>query len=69
MKKILLSYLAFLAFNVAAQEQLKLNDQGYFQTHGLDVTVFSDYYPDGHQSGVTIIQHGNRLAARLILRR
>lgn len=30
---------------------------------GLDVTVFADIYPDGHQTGVTVIQHGSRVAA------
>ena len=29
---------------------------------------FSDYYPDGHQTGVTIIQHGVRVAANGDLR-
>jgi len=51
-----------------AQESLQLNDKEYFHTRGLDVTVFSDYYPDGHQSGVTIIQHGVRVAANGDLR-
>ena len=50
------------------QETLTLNEKEYFHTNGLDVTVFSDYYPDGHQSGVTIIQHGNRVAANGDLR-
>jgi endoglucanase len=45
------------------QESLRLNEKGYFSMDGLDVTVFSDFYPEGHQSGVTIIQHGNRVAA------
>ncbi|RPI40999.1 MAG: glycoside hydrolase, partial [Bacteroidetes bacterium] len=35
---------------------------------GLEVTVFSDYYPEGHQSGLTVIQHGNRVAANGDLR-
>jgi hypothetical protein len=52
----------------SAQERLQLNDLGYFHSTGLDVTVFSDYYPDGHQSGVTVIQHGNRVAANGDLR-
>ena len=50
------------------QENLRLNDMGYFHKRGLDITVFSDYYPDGHQSGVTVIQHGNRVAANGDLR-
>jgi endoglucanase len=50
------------------QESLTLNESGYFSMDGLDVTVFSDFYPEGHQSGVTIIQHGNRVAANGDLR-
>lgn len=44
-------------------ENLSINGQGYFEKPGLDVMVFSDYYPEGHQSGVTVIQHGVRVAA------
>lgn len=50
------------------KDQLQLNDQGYFSMPGLDVTVFSDIYPDGHQTGVTLIQHGTRVAANGDLR-
>lgn len=54
---------------VAAQAQdLKINDQGYFARQGLNVMVFSDYYPEGHQTGVTIVQHGTRVAANGDLR-
>ncbi len=35
---------------------------------GLNVTVFDDIYPDGHQTGVSIIQHGRRVAANGDLR-
>jgi len=35
---------------------------------GLNVMVFSDIYPEGHQTGVTIIQHGVRVAANGDLR-
>ena len=38
-------------------------DKGYLSAHGLDVIVFDDIYPDGHQTGVTIVQHGSRVAA------
>src|SRR3954463_9526301 len=47
---------------------LKINDQGYFARQGLNVMVFSDYYPEGHQTGVTIVQHGTRVAANGDLR-
>jgi hypothetical protein len=69
MKRYLLLLLVVSALPVLHLEaQLRLNDKGYFHTRGLDITVFSDYYPDGHQSGVTIIQHGNRVAANGDLR-
>jgi endoglucanase len=52
----------------ATAEDLKLNDRGYFTAPGLNVMVFSDYYPEGHQTGVTIVQHGTRVAANGDLR-
>lgn len=40
-----------------------LNDSGYFQNQGVDVMAFDDYYPVGHQSGLSIIMHGSRIAS------
>jgi len=40
-----------------------LNDNGYFQNKGVDVMAFDDFYPEGHQSGVSIIMHGSRVAS------
>jgi endoglucanase len=51
-----------------AQQNLRVNDLDYFGMQGLNVMVFSDYYPEGHQTGVTIIQHGVRVAANGDLR-
>lgn len=59
---------ALFQSSAPAQSNLKINEQGYFETPGLNVTVFSDIYPDGHQTGVTIIQHGVRTAANGDLR-
>ena len=47
----------------SGQEKLTINDLGYFEMPGFDVMVFDDYYPGGHQSGVTIVQNGVRVAA------
>jgi endoglucanase len=47
---------------------LKINAKGYFARQGLNVMVFSDYYPEGHQTGVTFVQHGTRVAANGDLR-
>jgi hypothetical protein len=52
----------------SAAPHLKLNEQGYLAEPGLNVMSFSDYYPDGHQTGVTVIQHGVRVAANGDLR-
>ena len=39
-----------------------LNEQEYFEAPGASVLVFHDFYPSGYQSGVEIIQHGERVA-------
>ncbi|MBK9391009.1 MAG: glycoside hydrolase family 9 protein [Bacteroidetes bacterium] len=49
--------------NLIGQEKLTINELGYFESQGFDVMVFDDYYPMGHQSGVTIVQNGVRVAA------
>jgi len=49
-------------------QNLKLHPKGYFSARGIDVTVFDDIYPDGHQTGVTMIQHGERVMANGDLR-
>ncbi|MCL1988054.1 MAG: glycoside hydrolase family 9 protein [Firmicutes bacterium] len=41
---------------------------GYFQNKGVNIMAFDDIYPEGHQSGVSIIMHGNRLATNGDLR-
>ena len=67
MKK-LLCLAGLIATSALADDRLIINDRNYFSKPGLDVTVFSDIYPDGHQTGVTIIQHGVRVAANGDLR-
>lgn len=57
-----------LASTARAQDGLQLGERGYLTEPGLDVIVFDDIYPDGHQTGVTIIQHGSRVAANGDLR-
>ena len=37
-------------------------DKGYFQNAGVSVMAFSDFYAAGHQSGVSILMHGHRVA-------
>jgi endoglucanase len=47
----------------AAKPAMKLNDLEYFETPGVNVMVFQDIYPEGHQGGVNLIQNGLRVAS------
>ena len=68
MNKFVPSLLASAILFSSALHALELNDKNYFTMQGLDVTAFADIYPDGHQTGVTVIQHGSRVAANGDLR-
>jgi len=43
-------------------DTLVINREGYFEKPGINVIAFNDYYPEGHQGGITIIQNGKRIA-------
>ncbi len=47
---------------------LTITENGYFEMPGLNVLVFNNSYSEGHQGGVEIIQHGNRVATNGNLR-
>ena len=63
-----LSAALFAVSILTASEIPKINDTEYFETRGLNVMVFDDYYPDGHQGGISIIHHGVRTATNGDLR-
>lgn len=44
-------------------QDFRLNDAGYFNRDGVDVMAFSDFYPEGHQGGISILMHGHRIAS------
>jgi len=52
----------------AAKPRLVLNERDYFSMPGLDVMAFQDFYPEGHQGAVSIIQNGVRVASNGDLR-
>jgi endoglucanase len=64
--------LLLLLFTGATQHAqgptLLLNDREYFEMPGLNVMAFQDIYPEGHQSGVVIIQNGVRVSTNGDLR-
>ena len=64
MKKQIYLILALCVCSVLSinSQEFKLSTSGYFQDRGVDVMAFDDIYPEGHQGGVSIIMHGNRVA-------
>lgn len=61
--RYLLIFISPLFFTIIVKSQeFKLNSLGYFQNHGIDIMVFDDIYPEGHQGGLAIIMNGDRLA-------
>ena len=47
--------------NTADGELFKINEKGYFNYCGVDAMSFNDFYPEGHQGGVSLIMHGKRV--------
>lgn len=54
--------LAFSCNQAGDNGELRINDLNYFELPGLNVMVFEDIYPEGHQGGVGFVQHGVRVA-------
>ena len=54
--------------SAAAPAALRLNELEYLEMPGLNVMLAHDYYPEGHQGGVGIIQNGVRVATNGDLR-
>jgi endoglucanase len=58
-------YSIFLLFSIisfqANAQSLKINENEYFEKPGLNVMVFFDIYPEGHQGAVGVIQNGTRV--------
>jgi endoglucanase len=50
------------------KSKLIINDRDYFELPGVNVMVFEDIYPEGHQGGVGIIQQNVRVATNGDLR-
>jgi Glycosyl hydrolase family 9./N-terminal ig-like domain of cellulase. len=65
---VISAFLFSLVSNVFAQSKLRdstlqLNGEGYYEAPGINIMMFDDFYPEGHQGGFTIIQSGTRIAA------
>ena len=55
-------FLSFLVSVTMTAQDFRLNAEGYFNHEGVDVMAFSDFYPEGHQGGVSVIMNGHRVA-------
>ncbi len=55
--------LALCPLTVAAADNFTLNSQEYFERPGISVMYGQDYYPEGHQGGLSIIMHDERIAS------
>jgi hypothetical protein len=70
-KKAFLCFAFILLLNVTTKlsaQPLQINEHEYFEKPGLNVMVFFDIYPEGHQGAVGIIQNGTRVATNGDLR-
>lgn len=46
---------------ISQAQEFVLTETGYFRNHGVDAMSFNDYYPEGHQGGISVIMHGKRV--------
>lgn len=51
-----------------AAESFALNEAEYFERAGVSVMLGQDYYPEGHQGGLSILMHDERVASNGDLR-
>src|SRR5215471_4110955 len=75
MKRLLLIYAVLTTFNSlltlptqAQKPGMTLNKLEYLEYQGVNVMLAHDFYPEGHQGGVGVIQNGMRVATNGDLR-
>lgn len=71
-KVVLFVLLVVTGIQVSAQQKaatgMQLNKLEYLQYQGVNVMLAHDFYPEGHQGGVGVIQNGERVATNGDLR-
>lgn len=60
---LLLCTLPCLPGLAVADDGFTLNEQEYFERAGINVMLGQDYYPEGHQGGLSILMHDERIAS------
>ncbi len=65
---LLIIFFICVSVGYAQEKGLVIGEAGYFEMPGLNVLVYNNTFPEGHQGGVEIIQHGSRVATNGELR-
>ena len=65
---LFLSLYTATLFSDEPSRGLKFSKKESLEARGLSVLLFHNYYPDGKQGGIEIIQHGLRIATNGDLR-
>lgn len=60
-KHIVATVIAVASLYSAQAQNFTLTESGYFRNNGVDAMAFNDYYPEGHQGGISLIMHGKRI--------
>ena len=62
-KKLFLALGALLVCMALGAQEFHVNASGYFNKDGVDVMAFNDFYPEGHQGGISVLMNGKRVAS------
>ena len=63
LKKLTLTLAALACAAVMGAQDFHINVSGYFNKDGVDVMAFDDFYPEGHQGGISVLMNGHRVAS------
>ncbi|MBR3012554.1 MAG: glycoside hydrolase family 9 protein [Bacteroidales bacterium] len=62
-KRLILMLAALACTAVTGAQDFHINASGYFNKDGVDVMAFNDFYPEGHQGGISVLMNGHRVAS------
>lgn len=59
---LLISLFLVCSMGISNAQNFKMTSGGYLQHQGVDVMAFYDFYPEGHQGGISVLMNGHRVA-------
>ena len=63
LKRLSLALVTLLCAAGLEAQDFHINSSGYFNKDGVDVMAFDDFYPEGHQGGISVLMNGHRIAS------